>query len=85
VARLSKEERGFKRLKAPTELQRDFAAFKRETHQMQQLAVAGAGAAQAGNQAGYNQALEDYKARQKQRQSIGKRIGFKVCGKRAQS
>jgi hypothetical protein len=82
AARRSAEERGFKRLRAPKKLKRDFAAFKRDTHQMQQLAVTGKGAAQSGNQALYNQAMKDYRATHRHRRSIGKRIGFKVCGKR---
>jgi len=79
--RASGEERRLKSLKAPKEQQRDFAAYKIDTHQLQQLAVAGQAAAIDGRQALYGQALKDAKVKGKHREAVAKRIGFRVCGK----
>jgi len=82
--RASGEERGLKSPKAPKELQRDFDTYKRDTHQMQQLAVVGQAAAIDGQQGLYSQALKDYKVKSTHRAAAAKRIGFRVCGKKQQ-
>jgi hypothetical protein len=85
VSRHTEEERGLDRLKPPAELQTEFDAFKKDTQQMQQLAVAGKAAAEEGDPDLYNQALKDYTTTQNERRAVAQQIGFKQCGKRLSS